>query len=247
MADLGSGKHLIVAGHDLRQQETFQDLIRDWLKNAPWLMVSIVVHAVILLIIFNIDWRTIRTDMNKIIRADYDNVTEPAQAAPGPASYFYNEKTYRAYTDYDPDRANHLLDEIGLNERDLEGYRKLPNGNDMTFLMNFTSFTGIGPGQFIVDDWAAVGVRLVIRELANNLYYAEKEARKVDFTVWSSNGEFFDRELSSSRLTTHGACGSNSTRSAGAPGIRRPHSRPSSSAGPALIARSRTLRSIPSL
>ncbi|GAF68375.1 unnamed protein product, partial [marine sediment metagenome] len=127
----------------------------------------------------------------EIIRAEYDNITEPAQAAPGPASYFYNEKLYHAYTAYDPDRANRMLDEIGLTDRDLEGYRKLPNGNEMAFLINFTAFTGIGPGQFIVDDWANVGIRLVIREMANNLYYAEKAARKPDFTVWSSNGEFF--------------------------------------------------------
>jgi len=127
----------------------------------------------------------------EIIRAEYDDLTEPAQAAPGPASYFYNEKLYRAYTEYDPDRANQILDEMGLTDRDLEGYRKLPNGSEMTFLVNFTAFTGIGPGQFIVDDWARIGVRLVIRELANNLYYAEKAALKPDFTVWSSNGEFF--------------------------------------------------------
>jgi ABC-type dipeptide/oligopeptide/nickel transport system permease component/ABC-type transport system substrate-binding protein len=130
-------------------------------------------------------------DREEIIRADYDNVTVAAQAAPGPASYFYDDKLYKAYTQFDPGRANELLDEIGLTERDLEGYRELPNGDDMTFLMNFTAFTGIGPAQFIVDDWARVGVRLVIRELANNLYYAEKNARTPDFTVWSSNGEFF--------------------------------------------------------
>ena len=130
-------------------------------------------------------------DRKEIIRADYDNVTEPAQAAPGPASYFYYEKLYHSFTEYDPNRANRILDEMGLTARDLEGYRKLPNGHEMTLLMNFTTFTGIGPGQFIVDDWAKIGIRLVIRELANNLYYSEKAALKPDFTVWSSNGEYY--------------------------------------------------------
>jgi len=127
----------------------------------------------------------------QIIRAQYDGITVPAQVAPGPASYFYDEKLYKSFTQYDPGRANKLLDEIGLTGRDLEGYRKLPNGRGMTFLMNFTSFTGIGPGQFIVDDWAKIGIRVILRELANNLYYSEKAALKPDFTVWSSNGEFY--------------------------------------------------------
>jgi len=126
-----------------------------------------------------------------IIVAEYDGQTEPAQVAPGPASYFYHPRLYKSYTEHDPVRANQLLDDIGLTERDLEGYRTLPDGSSLTFIINFCSFTGIGPGQFIVDDWAAVGIRAVLRDLASNLYYSEKAAFKPDFTVWSSNGEFY--------------------------------------------------------
>jgi len=127
----------------------------------------------------------------EIIRADYNDQTTPAQVAPGPASYFYDEELYNAFTEYDPDRANQLLDEIGLTHRDFEGYRTFRDGSRMTFFLDYCYFTDIGPGQFIVDDWAAVGVRLILRERSRTLYYTEKAALKHDFNVWISNGEFY--------------------------------------------------------
>ena len=124
----------------------------------------------------------------QIIKAEYNGQAEPAQCAPGPASFFYEPALYKSHVEYDPARANELLDDIGLTKRDPEGCRTLPDGSRMTFYMNF-SFTGLGPGQFIVDDWAAVGIRLVIRERSRGLFMAELFARKADFYVWIGSGE----------------------------------------------------------
>ena len=55
------------------QSETFQDVIRDWFKQAPWFLVSLVIHAILGLIIANIDWQTLRSDQNKIIQSQYEN------------------------------------------------------------------------------------------------------------------------------------------------------------------------------
>ena len=52
--------------------ETFQDVLREWLKEAPWLLVSLVIHLVAGLIIANIDWQTVRTDEVRVIQASYD-------------------------------------------------------------------------------------------------------------------------------------------------------------------------------
>jgi len=129
-------------------------------------------------------------DRERIIRADYNGQAEPAQLAPGPASYFYHPELYHAFTEHDPDRANKLLDDIGLTERDYEGYRTFPDGSRMTWYLDFTSFTEGGPAQFIVEDWAVVGVRVIPRERSRPLFVAETGARKQDFSVWIGNGEF---------------------------------------------------------
>ena len=45
---------------------------------------------------------------------------------------------FKKYTEYDPDMANRLLDEIGIAARDDEGFRLGPDGNKLT-IVNFVN------------------------------------------------------------------------------------------------------------
>jgi len=125
-----------------------------------------------------------------IIEAEYNGQTEKAQCAPGPASFFHCPQAYKAYTQYDPEASNRLLDEMGLSERDYEGYRTFRDGSRMTFFLDTCSFTGEGPGHFLVDDWAQVGVRVILRCRSRSLFSTERMALEHDIDVWSGNGEF---------------------------------------------------------
>jgi ABC-type dipeptide/oligopeptide/nickel transport system permease component/ABC-type transport system substrate-binding protein len=127
-----------------------------------------------------------------IIDAEFNGQTAPAQVAPGPLSFYYEPSLYHSYTDYDPDRANRMLDELGLTHRDYEGYRTFPDGSRMLFYLNLSQsgLTPLGPGQFVVDDWGKVGVRVILRIRARTLFYTEKAALRHDFNVWSGNGEY---------------------------------------------------------
>jgi len=125
-----------------------------------------------------------------IIDAEFNGQTEAAQNAPGPVSSFYEPSLYHNFTEHDPQRANTLLDDIGLTRRDYEGYRTFADGSRMTFFLNFCGFTGGGPAQFIVDDWGTVGIRAVPRSRSRQLFYTEKAALDHDFNVWSGNSEF---------------------------------------------------------
>ncbi len=125
-----------------------------------------------------------------IIRAEYDNIVEPAQLDPGPESPFHHPALANAFIAYDPARANALLDKIGLTRRDSEGYRTFPDGTRMTFFLNISEFTGMGPTQFLVDDWRAVGVRVIPQLLSRNLWQAKQSALEHDFTVWTGESEF---------------------------------------------------------
>lgn len=129
-------------------------------------------------------------DRWQIIRTLYNGQGEPAQIAPGPESEFHNEKLLRSYTDHDPKRANELLDELKLTRRDREGMRTFPDGSRMTWYIDFTEFSGEGPAQFIVDDWAKAGIRAIQRERARSLFDVEKRALKHDFTVWGGESEY---------------------------------------------------------
>lgn len=130
-------------------------------------------------------------DRESIIEAEYSGFTTPAQCAPGPASYFYDPDLYHAYVEYDPQRANELLDDIGLTQRDFEGYRNFHDGSRMVFYLNVASSFG-SPGimQLVVDDWAEVGLRVIPRIRNRGLFYTEKMGLQHDLTVWSGNSEF---------------------------------------------------------
>ena len=126
----------------------------------------------------------------EIIEALYGGQLEPAQIEPGPESEFHSETLMRSFTEFDPKRAGQLLDELGLTDRDFEGMRTFPDGTRMIWYIDFTAFTGEGPAQFIVDDWAEVGIRTLHRERARPLYSTQKNALLHDFSVWSGESEF---------------------------------------------------------
>src|SRR5690606_23374801 len=58
----------------------------------------------------------------------YLGLSRPTQATIGVPKYM-KEEYLTAYTEYDPEQANAWLDEMGLTERDSEGFRLKPDGN----------------------------------------------------------------------------------------------------------------------
>jgi ABC-type dipeptide/oligopeptide/nickel transport system permease component/ABC-type transport system substrate-binding protein len=126
-----------------------------------------------------------------IIDAEFNGQTVPAQIDPGQDSPYHNAHLFSAFTRYDPAEANRLLDEIGLTRRDAEGYRTFPDGTRMSFVLDLTDFAPVSPAQFIVDDWARVGVRLIQHLRARKLFEQEKLAYEHDFTVWTGESEFY--------------------------------------------------------
>lgn len=147
---------------------------------------------------------SIAIDRWKIINAVYAGYGEPSQIEPGPASDFHSEKLAKSFTEYDPGRANKMLDELGLTNRDAEGMRTFPDGSRMTWYIDFTDFTGEGPVQFIVDDWAKVGIRAIQRSRSRSLFGSEKVGLLHDFTVWTGESEFNPMVEPRSFVATYG-------------------------------------------
>lgn len=118
-------------------------------------------------------------------------LTEPAQVDPGPESPFHHPRLFKAFVEHDPVRANELLDGMGLDKRDAEGYRTFPDGTPMTFLLNTSGYyTDLGPAYFIMEDWAEAGVRAVLFNRALQLTNAMRFALEHDFSIMMSETEF---------------------------------------------------------
>ena len=125
----------------------------------------------------------------RIIDGVYSGIGIPSQLEPGPESPYFSTGLRNAYTVFDPQRAREMLDALGLDQRDSEGYRTFPDGSSMTWFINYTAFTGPGPVEMIIDDWKRVGIRVMGRERARSLFELENNNGWSDFVVWSGAGE----------------------------------------------------------
>jgi ABC-type dipeptide/oligopeptide/nickel transport system permease component/ABC-type transport system substrate-binding protein len=132
---------------------------------------------------------SIAINRKQIIQAEYYGVGQPSQVSPGPGSPFDNPDLAKIYTEFEPARANKLLDDLGLAKRDFEGYRTFPDGSRMTFFIDISEFTGDGPAQFVIDDWKAVGVRVMRRKVSRGLWTTYANSGDFDFTVWTSESD----------------------------------------------------------
>ncbi len=130
-------------------------------------------------------------DREEIIDIVYQGLGEPWQIGPRPTHVLYNEQLGRQHTEYDPDRANELLDAAGYADRDGEGYRLLPDGRRLTFNVQYTGIEQPDWGdalEIIDEQWEEIGVDLNIGSVERSIYYSRGEANEHDFMVWGAPG-----------------------------------------------------------
>jgi len=88
---------------------------------------------------------------------------------------------------YNPAAANKLLDEIGLNKRDADGWRLRPDGKRME--MNF-EFPQVDTGwtkkcELAAEQWKAVGIYSTIKVIEYGLWYTRAQANELYVsTAW---------------------------------------------------------------
>ena len=103
----------------------------------------------------------------------------------------FKEEWLTNYAEYDPDRANLLLDEMGLKwDKDHE-YRLRPDGKRLTVLCDTMSWN-LPPTEPIIAHWKKIGIELVIK-IDDWGYYVERtqsnETQLTAWTVWIENSE----------------------------------------------------------
>jgi peptide/nickel transport system substrate-binding protein len=106
-----------------------------------------------------------------------------------PLPPFADEKYEQYYAQYDPALANKLLDEIGLKDRDGDGFRELLNGDKLVINLQF-SVQGVPAAmvELIGQHWAAVGIQTTVKEVTPDEYRSAQSANKLDVTMWR-NGQ----------------------------------------------------------
>ncbi|MCK6627699.1 MAG: ABC transporter substrate-binding protein [Anaerolineae bacterium] len=115
---------------------------------------------------------------------------EARQPVPAPNHPYYpgDEWAYK-YTEYNPDLANQLLDEIGLTGRDSEGFRTLPNGERLDLELSIVPAFGPWPdvGQLAVQQWGQVGVRAHVEIRERALHFQLRDSNDLMMEIWNED------------------------------------------------------------
>jgi len=129
---------------------------------------------------------------SEIIESVYLGMAEPNQVSPLSTSPFYSEAQAKNRLEYDVDLANSLLDEIGLTEKDADGYRLRPDGARLTINYEYAPIFGAWGdiGELLTAQWKLLGIELTVTQEERTLFYERKQANEHDMGVWTGNGEF---------------------------------------------------------
>ena len=127
-----------------------------------------------------------RDEINELV---YFGLANAQQTAPVPSSLFFEDWMPTHYAQYDPDLANQLLDEMGLDQRDGDGFRLRPDGE--TLFINFQvsvpedSWRQIG--ELITSYWNDVGVKTSYKLIEIGLYRELRDGNQVDMAAWGAD------------------------------------------------------------
>jgi len=101
---------------------------------------------------------------------------------------FLAAEDLQAFTQYDPDAANALLDEIGL-ARGSDGVRQRPDGKPLSIRIVFASQgTAAQLHELVGGYWADLGIQVDIREVTSDEYRAAANSNDVDIMTWKNDG-----------------------------------------------------------
>ena len=121
---------------------------------------------------------SITLDRHAISQYLYFGLATPANNTILPESPLHTPEIGEACLGHDVERANALLDEIGLTERDAEGLRKLADGRSLEFIVETAGEDSEQTDilELVRDDWADIGLRIHTkpseREVLRNRIFA---------------------------------------------------------------------------
>ena len=121
----------------------------------------------------------------------YHGLGEPRQASLIKGVKYYDPEWEKAYAEYDPERANKLLDEMGLTKRDSEGYRLRPDGKRLEITIEYPTgvFTAWDDALQMIKNYVEkIGVKVLLKSEERSLWDTRNQTGQIQIAAW-----WFDR------------------------------------------------------
>lgn len=129
-----------------------------------------------------------RDEVNEIV---YLGQGVPQQSVPAEPSTvnFVTEEHLTAFTQYDPEMANSLLDEMGIVDANGDGFRDRPDGSSLVLQLVFSNQGGpVRLHELVESYWEEVGIQVEAREVTSDEYREEGNNNNLDVTTWQNDG-----------------------------------------------------------
>jgi peptide/nickel transport system substrate-binding protein len=104
-----------------------------------------------------------------------------------PASPLYREKYAKSWIDHAPERANELLDAVGLDRRRSDGVRLLPNGQPAEIILEYAGESQVETDilELVADYWNIVGIKLFVRATQRDILRSRILGGQTMMSVWT--------------------------------------------------------------
>ncbi|WP_282604376.1 ABC transporter substrate-binding protein [Pelagibius sp. Alg239-R121] len=102
-----------------------------------------------------------------------------------PSPDFVDPKWEQHFVAFDPDGAKKKLDEIGLVDKDNDGFRDLPNGDKLVLNIQFAT-QGVASQvvELVAQHWSDVGVKTTSKEVTPDEYRSAQSSNQLDIGAW---------------------------------------------------------------
>lgn len=151
-----------------------------------------------------------REEINEIVCF---GLATPRQATILPTCSYYKEKWAKAYAEYDPQKANELLDEMNLKWNRDRKYRLRPDDKPLSVLIEY--YAGEGPRtaicELVREYWQKIGIKVALKPEDRGYYNQRENAGLLDIGLWHldcvTELHVYGQPLSGKMLSLSGGCG----------------------------------------
>ena len=125
-----------------------------------------------------------RHEINQVI---YNGLAREGANTVLSESPLYKPQFQQAYAAFDVAAANDLIDEVGLTQRDGNGFRLLPDGRSLTIIVDTAGQVPeeLDVLELIRDSWADVGVHLFTKPFVRDVFRNRVFAGDSIMSVWT--------------------------------------------------------------
>ena len=123
-----------------------------------------------------------REEINNVL---YFGQCMPRQLTVNRVCSYFEAEFASIHAEYDPDRANRMLDEIGLHRRRPGGWRLRPDGRILAFSCPVLE-GGFRPqtAELLKDYWEDLGILMAVRVMEHSLFATRRQANALDILLY---------------------------------------------------------------